>query len=168
MCVSAGRLGSAGPGRRRRYALRVVTAVVVGVFSAAAGGATAAAASSPRITGTIHDPGSFLAAALLACVGAPVVEELFFRGLVQGTLRRRLRAGWSIVVTGVTFALFHEIDGATGLMAVAQFVALVPGGLALCWLREREKNLSVSLLTHATFNLTGMVLVALAAVSAAH
>ena len=40
---------------------------------------------------------------LLACVGAPIVEELFFRGLVQTVLIRNLGTTPAIVVQAMLF-----------------------------------------------------------------
>ena len=45
--------------------------------------------------------------ALLLIVGAPIVEEIFYRGMFFGALRRRWSVGVSIVVSGLVFGLVH-------------------------------------------------------------
>ena len=45
---------------------------------------------------------------LAACVVAPIVEELAFRGLAYGAVRKRgLGTGWAIVISAVLFSLMH-------------------------------------------------------------
>jgi membrane protease YdiL (CAAX protease family) len=56
------------------------------------------------LTGHAFDVGSSLVAYVL---GAPVAEELFFRGLVYGTLRTRLPSLPSALISAALFALAH-------------------------------------------------------------
>ncbi len=57
-------------------------------------------------------------------VGAPVIEELFFRGTLQPALARHIRADWSVFLTALAFALAH-----VGMpLSVAFFIFIV--GLA--------------------------------------
>ena len=44
---------------------------------------------------------------LLVVVGAPFVEELLYRGLLQGAFRRRVNDGVALVVVALWFALIH-------------------------------------------------------------
>lgn len=52
-------------------------------------------------------PGGALAIAILAVGIAPVVEEMFFRGLVQRSLELQLGAGWGITLASALFAAVH-------------------------------------------------------------
>jgi len=55
----------------------------------------------------------FLSLALFLCtqiVGAPLVEELYFRGLVFNKLRQRSSLAISILGTSVLFTLFHPVN----------------------------------------------------------
>lgn len=56
------------------------------------------------LTGTA---GGRLALALVAVVAAPLLEELVFRGLVQGALERRRGPSTAILLTSSIFAVFH-------------------------------------------------------------
>ena len=82
---------------------------------------------------------------LYAVVGAPVAEEIIFRGFLQGYLRRLFPAGRAILVSALAFAFFHQPAHA----AVAVFFL----GLILGYQRERTRSLLAPILTHVFFNL---------------
>ena len=60
---------------------------------------------------------------LIACVGAPFFEELYFRGLVQGTLTARWGSAIGIVVQALLFGLVH-LDPGNGWGNVGTFVII--------------------------------------------
>jgi len=89
--------------------------------------------------------------AVLVCVGSPIVEELFFRGLLLrslvGSFARlgpRLGPGLSIVVTGLVFALVH--------FEALQFLGLAGFGMVLGYLAWRTGRLGPSIVAHMAFN----------------
>jgi membrane protease YdiL (CAAX protease family) len=84
-------------------------------------------------------------------VGAPVAEELFFRGFMFGSLRGRLSFLPAAGISGFVFALFHVQPL---LIAVMTFV-----GIALAYLYERRGSLAVPIAAHAIFNLIGFTLI---------
>lgn len=93
----------------------------------------------------------FLMAAVAALViGAPLVEELFFRGALFPTLHRLAGRVPAIVLTGVLFGAIH-------FNAMA-FLPLSALGAYLCIAYERTGNLRVCIATHALFNLYSLVL----------
>jgi len=85
--------------------------------------------------------------ALLLVVGAPIVEELLFRGLIQGAFTRRLGATPAIFVTALIFCFAHVLNEGP----VAPFV-LFPPALILGYLRHRYGRLAPGMIAHATFN----------------
>ncbi|MHB1986832.1 MAG: CPBP family intramembrane glutamic endopeptidase [Acidimicrobiales bacterium] len=94
--------------------------------------------------------------ALLVCVGSPIVEELFFRGLVlRGLLWRLRRLGSrlgpavSIVVTGLFFGLVH--------FEALQFLGLSGFGMVLGLLAWRTGRLGPSIMAHVAFNTTTVI-----------
>ena len=94
--------------------------------------------------------------AILICVGSPVVEELFFRGLVlRGLLGRltalgpRLAPAISIVVTGLFFALVH--------FETLQFLGLAGFGMVLGLMAWRTGRLGASIVAHMAFNASTVV-----------
>jgi membrane protease YdiL (CAAX protease family) len=88
--------------------------------------------------------------ALLAVVIAPVVEELFFRGLLLRSLQRRWSAPIAVAVSAVAFGLAHVVFDWNSRTALPALVAL---GMVSGILAVRTGNLSRSILLHAGFNL---------------
>ncbi|HUP74446.1 MAG TPA: type II CAAX endopeptidase family protein [Acidimicrobiales bacterium] len=86
---------------------------------------------------------------LLTVVGAPIVEELFFRGLLLRALERRLRAPMAIGVSSVLFGLVH--------FQPLQFLALVIFGAIAGILAHRAQRLGPAIWAHIGFNATTVV-----------
>jgi membrane protease YdiL (CAAX protease family) len=83
-------------------------------------------------------------------IGAPIAEEVFFRGLALRAFRKRGWGWWpSIVVTALYF-------GATHLQPL-QFPALVIFGVVVGWLVQRTDRLGSAIWAHVGFNLTAAV-----------
>ena len=87
---------------------------------------------------------------LMACVLAPIMEEIAFRGLLYRHLRdatRRWRIGFlfSVFVVSVLFAVVHP----QGLLAVPALAALAVG-FALA--REWRGTLAPSIIAHGLNN----------------
>jgi membrane protease YdiL (CAAX protease family) len=83
----------------------------------------------------------------LAVIGAPLVEELFFRGLVQGAFTRRIGAVPALFATAIIFSFAHILN--EGLLAP---VALFPMAVVLGYLRYRTERLAAGMVAHALFN----------------
>jgi membrane protease YdiL (CAAX protease family) len=82
---------------------------------------------------------SFLVSALLvlgACVGAPVMEEILFRGFLYGSLRNLTNKWFAAVVSGVIFGVIHmHLGSLAGLCLLGFFFAVayeVTGSLLVC------------------------------------
>ena len=87
---------------------------------------------------------------LAVAIGAPVMEELAFRGLLYPSLRRfaeTLSAGHArliaVLVTGLTFSLAHQTPSAT--------LPLLAFGAFMCLVRDRY-GLLTCMAAHACFN----------------
>jgi uncharacterized protein len=84
---------------------------------------------------------------LIVGVGAPLAEEIFYRGLTQGALEKRgLRWGWALVATSGFFAVGH--------LQPLQFPALFLFGLVLGALVHRAGRLGPAIWAHLAFNVT--------------
>jgi membrane protease YdiL (CAAX protease family) len=83
-------------------------------------------------------------------VGAPLVEELFFRGLLLRSLARRFGAGWGVAGSAVAFGVVH--------FQPLQLLGLVAFGVVLAVLAQRSGRLGPGLVAHATFNAATVVL----------
>jgi membrane protease YdiL (CAAX protease family) len=95
------------------------------------------------LTDNAHGPGFALLAVLLV-IGAPLVEELFYRGLLLRSLKRYLPAIPSLITCGVVFGAAH-FDLVT-LPGLALF------GIVLAWLSLRSGRLGPNIVAHAAFN----------------
>lgn len=82
---------------------------------------------------------------LIAGVGAPLIEELFYRGFLLRALERRLGRVGALVVSSVVFAAVH--------LQALQFPALLLFGLLAGWLYQRTGRLGPAWAAHVAFNL---------------
>lgn len=101
--------------------------------------------------------------ALVTCVGAPLVEELFFRGLIQTRLVGRVGPVVGIGITSVLFGAAHLI-GWVGPITLVYALGIAGGGVALGTIRHITGRLGTSMVAHSLFN--AQALIALALVSA--
>lgn len=102
-----------------------------------------------RLADKADDPVGVALFFLIAVIGAPIVEELFFRGFVQRAAVARLGRGLGLVTTAVIFGLVH--------FQLLQLPALVAFGLVLGLLAERTGRLGPSILAHMGFNATTVI-----------
>lgn len=102
-----------------------------------------------ELTVKATDPLGVVLLSLVVVVGAPVVEELFFRGLLMGALTRRWGATVGIVGSSLVFGIVH--------LQPLQFPALVAFGLVAALLVVRTGRLGPALWAHVAFNATTVV-----------
>ena len=95
--------------------------------------------------------------AVVVIVGAPIVEELFFRGLVLRSLQRRFGDAWSVIASAGVFGLAHLSTSGAAL----QLPALVALGLILAVLALRTGRLGPGIFAHGAFNAVTVVALAL-------
>ena len=86
---------------------------------------------------------------LIVVVGAPLIEELLYRGLILRSLDGRINDVLAVVVSAVWFALAH-LQG-------IQWPGLFVFGVVLAVLKHRTGRLGMGVLTHAAFNATTVV-----------
>lgn len=103
-----------------------------------------------RALETLHDAGVPLwirgVTILGALVLAPVVEELFFRGLLQSALARWWRSPWAAIwASALAFGLCHYSVPDT-------IPTLTFFGLALGYAYARTRSLTLAIAIHAAFN----------------
>ncbi|HUI03399.1 MAG TPA: CPBP family glutamic-type intramembrane protease [Acidimicrobiales bacterium] len=104
--------------------------------------------SGHQITGiTPEGTAGWVVYALLLLGGAPVIEELFFRGLIQGAFTRRVGAVPAIFVTAVIFSFAHVAN--EGILAP---LILFPAAIVLGYLRHHYGRLAPGMIAHSTFN----------------
>ncbi len=174
-CVLASRRWGTG-NLRADYAIRIVRSDagrgLLMALTARAGAifvVTLLTLLGPELAGTSsgvfavqQDRAALIALALVMVIGAPLVEETFFRGLLQSSLRCRLGVPAAIGLQGVAFGVVHYDPtqgwGNVGLIGVLTIAGLVLGAAA-----EHYRRLGPSMWAHAWFNvLPAVVLIATA------
>lgn len=116
-----------------------------------------------RLAQVPTEPGVPVLETLIVTVGlAPLLEEWFFRGVIQQGLVARLGAGAGVAATALIFGLVHGSiadSPAAWSAAVAQGVVL---GLAFGYARHATGSLSASIALHAATNLVSVLALAYA------
>jgi uncharacterized protein len=78
-------------------------------------------------------------------VGAPLVEEIVFRGVIYGSLRRRFPSLPSAIFSAALFAVAH-------LASLPATIVLFLGAVASALVYERSRSLLPSIAAHAVNN----------------
>ncbi|MEI8391459.1 MAG: CPBP family intramembrane glutamic endopeptidase [Actinomycetes bacterium] len=91
---------------------------------------------------------------LMVAIGAPLVEELMYRGLVLQALQSRLHNYLALVISAAFFAAIH--------LQPVEFPGLFAFALLLGYGFQRSGRLSLSILMHIGFNATALIGLALA------
>jgi membrane protease YdiL (CAAX protease family) len=81
-------------------------------------------------------------------LGAPIIEEALFRGLLQGALETRMRPWFAISIAGSAFAALHGPEG-----ALFFFFWSLPVG----WVTWRLGSIGPAVVVHAINNLVGLM-----------
>jgi membrane protease YdiL (CAAX protease family) len=155
-----------GAGLRFGAVAGVVVLAVVGAVALAPGGSAAMADDRVDVSA-----GAMLVQVLITIpLGTVVLEELAFRGLLLGLLRRLTSTGQAVLISSTLFGIWHvapalaSVGGAGALAGVtatpAGVAAAVAGtvattfvaGLVFCWLRLRSGSLLAPALAHVATN----------------
>jgi len=103
------------------------------------------------ILGAVQSPAVLLAMLFIACVLAPLNEELLFRGVVFRSLRQRFGRGIALGVSGALFGAMH--------FNLAGFLPLAVLGVALAIAYEHSGDIRVPVIAHALFNINTTLVV---------
>ena len=93
--------------------------------------------------------GSFIGAVVVAVIGAPLIEEIVFRGIVFRSLRRVSPAWVAILASSVLFGLYH--------MNLVQIVYATWMGIVAGIIYEKSNNLLFPILVHVANNLVAAI-----------
>lgn len=104
------------------------------------------------------NPVGIVVVTLLVAVGAPVFEELFFRGLIRTALAARLGRHGAVWGQAVLFGIAH-LGEAHGLGNVSVVLSLVLLGAVLGYSALLTSRLGPGIIAHGLFNLTAVVVV---------
>jgi len=98
-----------------------------------------------------NDPLILLLVFICLAIGAPLVEELFFRGYVLDKLRNVHSDTFAIISTGILFGFMHW-DPIFGFWDLYQTGAVMIGGFIYAWLRIKTGSLWPSIVCHSIWN----------------
>lgn len=87
---------------------------------------------------------------LIVAIGAPIVEELVYRGLLQRSMMRTIGAVPGLAVVAIWFALVHP--------SPVEYPGLLLAGLLFGGCLLVTGRLGASIVTHAAFNAVGLAL----------
>ena len=97
-------------------------------------------------------PVAWVAFGLLVLIGAPIAEEIAFRGLMFSALLKRGVKPWLVIVlTSAAFALFH--------LEPTRIFLLFVIGLVLGFVRYRTNSVGTAIVAHAVNNAPAALLV---------
>lgn len=105
--------------------------------------------TAEQLTGQATDAVGVVLLVVIVAIGAPVFEELFYRGLWLRALQRRLGSVWAVVLSSVLFGLVH--------LQLFDFPALAGFGALAAVLTVRTGRLGPAIWAHVAFNLTAVV-----------
>jgi membrane protease YdiL (CAAX protease family) len=160
-----------------KYALGSLLAVVLVYAVGAAMPFTRGAFQDVRYH--LHLGAALLTAFIVVPLGTVLLEEVAFRGVLLGLVRRHRGAAWASIVSSILFGVWHIVPslnlgqanravgavlgaGTTGqvltVLAAVGFTALA--GLLLCELRRRSGSLLAAAALHWATNGLGLLLAA--------
>lgn len=88
---------------------------------------------------------------LIVVVGAPIVEELVYRGMLQRSLATAIEAAPALLVTAAWFSLIH--------LSPVEYPGLFLAGLVFGAAVLATDRIGPAIVTHAAFNATGIIMV---------
>jgi uncharacterized protein len=96
------------------------------------------------LTDKATDPVGVVLLVLIVAIAAPIIEELFFRGLLLRAIEKRSGPTWALWVSSLVFGAVH--------LQLLQLPALTLIGLVLGWLTLRYGRLGPAIWAHIAFN----------------
>ena len=136
------------------YAVEVMLSMLLSLLLTALGGQSLYSPNNDAIISLAPDGYNQLLA--MTVFMAPIVEEVLFRGLVFGSLRRHSRAAaW--IVSALLFSLYHVWQYAfSDPVYLISAVLYLPASLAFNWCYERSGSIWAPILYHMLSNAIGM------------
>lgn len=104
-----------------------------------------------RETAAAHTPVSVIALFVFLAIGAPLVEELFFRGLLLRGLLGRIPVPIALLIDGLLFGLAH--------FELLQFAGLAAFGVVLAVMAWRTGRVGPGIVAHMAFNAAAVITV---------
>ena len=107
------------------------------------------------LTSRADDPLGIVLLVLIVLIGAPLVEEIFFRGVMFAALRDRCKPWVLVAVTSLIFMVFH-------IGQVLQYPGLLLFGVLAGLMYYKTNRLGLAIWAHVGFNAVTVVALLLA------
>lgn len=147
---------------RRDIPIAIVTVIALQAFFVgvqwlltAAGVDTDTLGNTSMVTG--HTGIALVLLTAAAVIGAPLVEELFFRGLFLSVATRNYGKIVAVIATSLVFGLMHAQPTLAGTVYTVSATAVI--GAVFATLVLRTQRLGTSIACHVLFNATSLALV---------
>jgi membrane protease YdiL (CAAX protease family) len=102
-----------------------------------------------RILPQVHARGELTALALVLGIAVPIGEEMFFRGLTLGALRRRMNRHLAILISALFFAVAH--------LEPVELLPILILGLILAYTYEYTGSLVPGMIAHGINNVLALI-----------
>lgn len=106
-------------------------------------------AAARELTDKATDPVGVVLLVLIVAIAAPIIEELFFRGLLLRAIEKRSGPTWALWASSLIFGAVH--------LQLLQFPALTLIGLVLGWLTLHYGRLGPAIWAHIAFNSVAVI-----------
>lgn len=94
--------------------------------------------------------------ALGAAIGAPLVEEIFFRGMFLSVAVRNYGKVAAVVITSIVFGLMHVQPTLGGTLVIVTQTTII--GVVLALLVLKTNRIGPAIFTHLAINISGVAL----------
>ena len=93
---------------------------------------------------------------IIAGVFGPIIEEIFFRGVMYNAVKKKMGVFWGIFITSVLFSFLHTHAASYFLVG---FIPIAILGAALAYLYEKTGSLIPSITLHMLNNVGSVIMV---------
>ncbi len=102
----------------------------------------------------VSNPSLLALSALALAVGAPLMEEIVFRGVLYSNARRWFPKWYALAASSIFFAVVHA--------NLLSFIPLAALGAVFAEVYDRTRNLAVPVIMHGCFNLSNFLILVFA------
>jgi membrane protease YdiL (CAAX protease family) len=102
----------------------------------------------------VSNPSLLALSALALAVGAPLMEEIVFRGVLYSNARRWFPKWYALAASSLFFAVVHG--------NLLSFIPLAALGAVFAEVYDRTRNLAVPVIMHGFFNLSSFLILVFA------
>jgi membrane protease YdiL (CAAX protease family) len=97
-----------------------------------------------QVLGSIKSPFAYVGMFIVGAIGAPISEEIFFRGMLFNSAKQRFGLTAGLVISSLVFSIAH--------LGPLSIIAIFPMGLFLAYVYNKTGSLAVPIIMHATNN----------------